>query len=375
MAKRDYYEVLGVPRNASADDIKKAYRKLAMKYHPDRNRDDPKGAEEKFKEVAEAHEVLSDEQKKAAYDRFGHAGVEQSARGGGADGFSSFAESFGDIFGDLFRPRSAQQRAAFRGADLNFALDITLEEAASGKQVELRVPSWQECSDCHGSGAKAGTNPETCSHCHGSGVLQMRQGFFAMQQTCPYCQGKGKIIKERCPSCHGEGQKKTHKTLTINIPAGISDGMRVRSIGDGQPGVNGGMPGDLYIEIHVTKHEIFERDGDDLHCVVPISFATAALGGEIEVPTLSGRAAIDVPEGTQAGKQFRLRGKGIRGINSSYPGDLYCHITLETPVKLTEYQKKLLREFEESLHKGGAKHSPSTEGFWEKAKKFMTGNH
>ncbi|MBR6976619.1 MAG: molecular chaperone DnaJ [Ottowia sp.] len=376
MAKRDYYEVLGVPRNASADDIKKAYRKLAMKYHPDRNRDNPKAAEEKFKEVAEANEVLSDEQKRAAYDQFGHAGVGQGARGGFGGGAefnaNDFAEAFGGIFGDLFARAGARNaQRAFRGADLSYAMEITLEEAAAGKVAQLRIPGWEECSDCHGSGAKAGTSPETCSHCRGSGVIQMRQGFFSVQQTCPYCRGKGKTIKDPCPSCHGEGRKKIQKTLDIEIPAGIDNGMRVRSVGNGEPGVNGGGPGDLYIEIHVKKHEIFERDGDDLHCSVPVSFATAALGGEIEVPTLGGKAAITIPEGTQPGKQFRLRGKGIKGVRSVYPGDLYCHVTLETPVKLTEQQKKLLREFDESLREGGAKHSPGTEGWFKRVQRWV----
>ena len=250
-------------------------------------------------------------------------------------------------------------------------MEITLEEAAAGKVAQLRIPGWEECSDCHGSGAKAGTSPETCSHCRGSGVIQMRQGFFSVQQTCPYCRGKGKTIKDPCPSCHGEGRKKIQKTLDIEIPAGIDNGMRVRSVGNGEPGVNGGGPGDLYIEIHVKKHEIFERDGDDLHCSVPISFTTAALGGEIEVPTLGGKAAINIPEGTQPGKQFRLRGKGIKGVRSVYPGDLYCHVTLETPVKLTEHQKKLLREFDESLSKDGAKHSPGTESFFKRVQRWV----
>ena len=371
MAKRDYYEVLGVPRNASADDIKKAYRKLAMKYHPDRNQDNSKIAEEKFKEVAEAYDTLSDEQKRAAYDQFGHAGVGQSGRGGG-DAFNEFAEAFGGIFGDLFARAGARNaQRATRGADLAYAMEITLEEAAAGKVAQLRIPGWEECDACHGSGAKAGTKAETCSHCRGSGVMQMRQGFFSVQQTCPHCKGTGKFIKEPCPSCHGAGHKKVHKTLDIEIPAGIDNGMRVRSAGNGEPGVNGGAPGDLYIEIHVKKHDIFERDGDDLHCTVPIGFTTAALGGEIEVPTLGGKVAITIPDGTQPGKQFRLRGKGIKGVRSVAPGDLYCHITLETPVKLTEHQKKLLREFDESLKKGGAKHSPSTEGWFKKLHRFL----
>lgn len=372
--KRDYYEVLGVPKNASDDEIKKAYRKLAMKYHPDRNQGDAQGAELKFKEVKEAYEMLSDPQKKAAYDQYGHAGVDPNMRGG-PEGFGGFAEAFGDIFGDIFGQQGGRGarggRQVFRGADLSYAMEISLEEAAGGKEAQIRIPSWDECVTCHGSGAKPGTSAKTCATCHGQGVVQMRQGFFSVQQTCPHCHGTGKIIAEPCGTCHGQGKVKNQKTLEVKIPAGIDDGMRIRSTGNGEPGVGGGPPGDLFIEIRVRKHDIFERDGDDLHCVVPISFTTAALGGEIEVPTLGGKAAIDVPEGTQAGKQFRLRGKGIKGVRSSYPGDLYCHISLETPVKLTEHQRKLLKEFDESLKKGGAKHSPSTESWTDRLKNFF----
>jgi len=374
--KRDYYEVLGVPNNASEDEIKKAYRKLAMKYHPDRNQGDAaKAAEEKFKEAKEAYEMLSDAQKRAAYDQYGHAGVDPNLRGGmgGAEGFGGgFAEAFGDIFGDMFggqRGGARGGRQVYRGSDLSYAMEITLEEAANGKDAQIRIPSWDNCDTCHGSGAKPGTSPKTCGTCNGSGVVQMRQGFFSVQQTCPHCRGTGKIITEPCINCHGQGKVKRQKTLEVKIPAGIDDGMRIRSTGNGEPGTNGGPPGDLYIEIRTKKHDIFERDGDDLHCEVPVSFITAALGGEIEVPTLAGKAAIDIPDGTQAGKQFRLRGKGIKGIRASYPGDLYCHIVVETPVKLTEYQRKLLRDLEESLKKGGAKHSPSTESWTERLKR------
>jgi len=374
--KRDYYEVLGVPKNASEDEIKKAYRKLAMKYHPDRNQGDAaKAAEEKFKEAKEAYEMLSDAQKRAAYDQYGHAGVDPNLRGGmgGAEGFGGgFAEAFGDIFGDMFggqRGGARGGRQVYRGSDLSYAMEITLEEAANGKDAQIRIPSWDNCDTCHGSGAKPGTSPKTCGTCNGSGVVQMRQGFFSVQQTCPHCRGTGKIITEPCINCHGQGKVKRQKTLEVKIPAGIDDGMRIRSTGNGEPGTNGGPPGDLYIEIRTKKHDIFERDGDDLHCEVPVSFITAALGGEIEVPTLAGKAAIDIPEGTQAGKQIRLRGKGIKGIRASYPGDLYCHIVVETPVKLTEYQRKLLRDLEESLKKGGAKHSPSTESWTERLKR------
>ena len=382
MAKKDYYDTLGVPKNASDEDIKKAYRKLAMKHHPDRNQgDSAKAAEEKFKEAKEAYEMLSDDQKRAAYDQYGHAGVDPNMRGAGgpgAEGFGGFAEAFGDIFGDVFGgqrggpQRGAGGRQVFRGGDLSYAMEVTLEEAANGKDAQIRIPSWDDCTTCKGSGAKPGTKVVTCTTCHGHGVVQMRQGFFSVQQTCPQCKGTGKLIPEPCVSCHGVGKTKNNKTLEVKIPAGIDDGMRIRSTGNGEPGTNGGPPGDLYIEIRVKKHEIFERDGDDLHCSVPISFTTAALGGEIEVPTLAGKAAIDIPEGTQAAKQFRLRGKGIKGVRSSYPGDLYCHITVETPVKLTEHQKKLLKEFDESIKKGGAKHSPSEEGWTDKLKNFFS---
>ena len=378
MAKKDYYDTLGVAKNASDEDIKKAYRKQAMKHHPDRNQGDSgKAAEEKFKEAKEAYEMLSDEQKRAAYDQYGHAGVDPNRGGGpGAEGFGGFAEAFGDIFGDVFNgQRGGRQqggRQVFRGGDLSYAMEVTLEEAASGKEAQIRVPSWDDCGTCKGSGAKPGTKVATCTTCHGHGVVQMRQGFFSVQQTCPQCKGTGKLIPDPCSSCHGVGKTKTNKTLEVKIPAGIDDGMRIRSTGNGEPGTNGGPPGDLYIEIRVKKHEIFERDGDDLHCAVPISFTTAALGGEIEVPTLAGKAAIDIPEGTQAAKQFRLRGKGIKGVRSSYPGDLYCHITVETPVKLTEHQRKLLKEFDESLKKGGGKHSPSEDSWTDKLKNFFS---
>lgn len=385
MTKRDLYEVLGVAKNASEEEIKKAYRKLAMKHHPDRNQgDDAKKAEEKFKEAKYAYETLSDAQKREAYDRFGHAGIDPSAaagaRAGGAgpEGFGGFAEAFGDIFGDIFggagggaggRGRGGPQ--VYRGSDLSYSMQITLEDAAHGANKQIRIPTWDECDTCHGSGAKPGTQPKTCSTCHGSGTVTSRMGPFAMQQTCPRCGGSGKIIPEPCPTCHGKGRIKKTKTLEVNIPQGIDDGMRIRSAGNGEPGVNGGPPGDLYIEIHVAKHEVFERDGADLHCEVPVSMVTAALGGKVEVPTLGGKAEIELPEGTQHGKQFRLRGKGIKGLRSSVPGDLYCHIAVETPVKLTEHQRKLLRELDESLKKGGTKHSPNADGWADKVKRFF----
>ena len=251
-------------------------------------------------------------------------------------------------------------------------MEVTLEEAANGKEAQIRIPTWDKCDTCSGSGAKPGTKPIVCTTCHGQGQVQMRQGFFAVQQTCPTCRGTGKIIPDPCVACHGVGKIKKQKTLEVKIPAGIDDNMRIRSAGNGEPGTNGGPAGDLFIEIRLKKHDIFERDGDDLHCAVPISFSTAALGGEIDVPTLAGKAAIDIPEGTQAGKQFRLRGKGIKGVRGSYPGDLYCHVTLETPIKLTEHQRKLLKEFDESLKKGGAKHSPNADSWTDKLKNLFS---
>jgi len=373
MSKRDYYEVLGLAKNASEEDIKKAYRKLAMKHHPDRNNgDDAKKAEEKFKEAKEAYEMLSDSQKRAAYDQYGHAGVDPNLGGrGGAEGFGGFAEAFGDIFGDIFGANARGGRGGqqvYRGSDLSYAMEISLEEAARGKETQIRIPAWDSCETCKGSGAKPGTSPITCTTCHGSGAVQMRQGFFSIQQTCPTCHGSGKIIPEPCVTCHGQGRIKKNKTLEVKIPAGINEGMRIRSSGNGEPGPNGGPNGDLYIEIRIKQHEIFERDGDDLHCTVPIGITNAALGGTIEVPTLGGKAEIDLPEGTQHGKTFRLRGKGIKGVRSSYPGDLYCHVSVETPIKLTEHQRKLLRELDEAFRKAGDRHSPTSKTWSDRVK-------
>ncbi len=374
MAKRDYYEILGVPKNATDDDIKKAYRKLAMKHHPDRNQgDDTKKSEDKFKEGKEAYEMLSDAQKRAAYDQYGHAGVDPSMGGGrpGAEGFGGFADAFGDIFGDIFgggQRRGGGGQQVYRGSDLSYAMEITLEEAAAGKETQIRIPSWESCEPCKGSGAKPGTSPKTCTTCNGSGTVHMRQGFFSIQQTCPQCRGSGKIIAEPCLTCAGAGKTKKQKTLEVKIPGGINEGMRIRSAGNGEPGSNGGPSGDLFIEIRVKQHEIFERDGDDLHCNVPVGMTTATLGGSIEVPTLSTKAEIELPEGTQHGKTFRLRGKGIKGLRSSYPGDLYCHITVETPVKITEHQRKLLKELDESFRKAGDRHSPNSKSWTDRVK-------
>jgi len=376
MAKRDFYETLGVAKNASDEEIKKAYRKLAMKFHPDRN-PDSKQAEDKFKEAKEAYEMLSDPQKREAYDRFGHAGVDPNmgGAGGAGAGFSGgFSDAFGDIFGDIFGGGGARQRGGpqvYRGADLRYNLDITLEQAANGFDTTIRVPSWDECDTCHGSGAKPGTSATTCGTCGGHGQVRMQQGFFSIQQTCPKCHGSGKVIADPCSPCAGSGRVKRNKTLEVKIPAGIDDGMRIRSTGNGEPGMNGGPPGDLYVEIHIKQHAVFQRDGDDLHCEMPISFAKAALGGEIEVPTLSGKVSFSVPEGTQSGKTFRLRSKGVKGVRSGFPGDLFCHVVVETPIKLTDRQKDLLREFEQLTAEGGAKHSPQSKSWMDKVKEFF----
>jgi molecular chaperone DnaJ len=373
MAKRDYYDVLGVAKNATEDELKKAYRKLAMKFHPDRNPNN-KGAEEKFKEAKEAYEVLTDTQKREAYDRFGHAGVDQSVGGGGGQGFGGFADVFGDIFGDIFGGGAAGrggQRGGnvFRGGDLRYAMDVTLEQAAHGFDTEIRVPSWEGCDTCRGSGAKPGTKPQTCRTCSGQGSVRVQQGFFSIQQTCPTCHGSGKVIPEPCETCEGVGRVKRNKTLQVKIPAGIDDGMRIRSAGNGEPGINGGPSGDLYVEIHIKEHTIFQREGDDLHCQVPVTMTTAALGGTVKVPTLGGSAEIELPEGTQSGKTFRLRGKGIKGVRSSYPGDLYAHLMVETPVRLTDKQKQILRDLDHTLKDD--RHSPQTRSWKDKVKEFF----
>ena len=376
MAKRDYYEVLGVAKNVPEEELKKAYRKLAMKHHPDRNPGD-KTSEEKFKEAKEAYEMLSDPEKRAAYDRFGHAGVDPNAGGAGGQDFSGFADAFGDIFGDIFGASRGKGGAGggrsnvYRGSDLRYAMEITLEQAAAGFSTEIRVPSWESCTTCEGTGAKPGTKAETCKTCGGQGQVRMQQGFFSIQQTCPSCHGSGKTIPNPCKPCDGVGRVRKHKKLEVKIPAGIDDGMRIRSAGNGEPGLNGGPPGDLYVEISVKVHRVFQRDGDDLHCEVPVGFARAALGGSIDVPTLNGRASFDLPEGTQTGKTFRLRSKGIKNVRSGVQGELYCHVLLETPVKLSDHQKKILKSFEDSLEEGGTHHSPHSKNWMEKVKEFF----
>ena len=372
MAKKDFYEVLSVNRDASEDDIKKSYRKLAMKYHPDRNPDNP-NAEEHFKEAKEAYEVLSDPQKRSAYDQYGHAGVDPQAggMGGGAAGFGGFAEAFGDIFGDIFGGSPRGRSSVYRGADLRYNLEIGLEEAAKGIEKKIRIPTMEECETCHGSGAKPGTSPITCSTCNGQGQVRMQQGFFSIQQTCPRCHGAGKIVADPCKSCSGVGRIKKQKTLAVKIPAGVDEGDRIRLSGEGEAGTNGGPPGDLYVVIQIRPHGVFQRDQNDLHCEMPISFTTAALGGEIDIPTLDGHAKLKIPAETQSSQVFRLRGKGIKGVRSSTHGDLLCHVVVETPVKLTERQRELLREFEEINQKDGDRHNPRAKSWMDKVKEFF----
>lgn len=369
MAKRDYYEVLGISRDADESEIKKAYRKLAMKYHPDRNAGDSK-AEEKFKEAKEAYEILSDASKRAAYDQYGHAGVDTSAAGpGNAQGFG---DAFSDIFGDIFGMRGGGRSNVHRGADLRYNLEISLEQAARGSETKIRIPTMAICETCDGSGAKPGTSPKTCSTCDGHGQVRMQQGFFSIQQTCPKCHGSGKMITSPCPSCHGAGRIKQHKTLNVKIPAGVDEGDRIRLSGEGEAGINGGPPGDLYVVIQLSSHSIFQREGNDLHCEIPISFATAALGGEIEVPTLEGHAKIKISAETQTGKIFRLRGKGIKGVRSHAAGDLLCHVVVETPVNLTSRQKELLQELEDISQKDNSRHSPRAKSWMERAREFFS---
>ncbi len=377
MSKKDFYEVLGVNRDASDDDIKKAYRKLAMKFHPDRN-PDSKEAEEKFKEAKEAYEILSDGQKRAAYDQYGHAGVDpQAGMGGGGFGGGGFADAFSDIFGDIFGGGQGGGRGGrsnvYRGSDLRYNMEITLEEAARGVERQIKIPAHEECDVCHGSGAKPGTEAKTCHTCNGQGQVRVSQGFFSIQQTCPTCHGSGKYIPDPCRNCHGTGRVQTTKTLAVKIPGGVDEGDRIRLSGEGEPGVNGGPHGDLYVVIHIKQHSVFEREGNDLHCEMPISITAAALGGEIEIPTLDGKARISIPAGTQSGQVFRLRGKGIKGVRSAVTGDLMCHVMLETPVNLTSRQKELLREFEQISQDEPAKHNPRAKSFMDKVKDFFGG--
>ncbi len=371
MSKRDYYEVLGVERDVSEKDLKKAYRRVAMKFHPDRNPDD-QDAENKFKEASEAYEVLANSQKRAAYDQFGHAGVEgQGGMGGGGQGFGSFSDIFGDVFGDIFggaqggRGRGGPQR----GSDLRYTLELDLEEAVRGTTVKIRVPTLVGCGTCDGTGAKAGSRPQPCTTCGGHGQVRMQQGFFSVQQTCPSCRGKGSIIADPCADCRGQGRVEETKTLSVKVPPGVDTGDRIRLSGEGEAGPDGGPPGDLYVQVAVRQHEIFEREGKNLYCEVPISFVDAALGGELEVPTLDGRVKLKVPAETQTGKLFRLRGKGVAPVRGGAAGDLLCRVVLETPVNLSHKQKELLRDLQASMR--GNANSPKQNTWFEGMKNFF----
>jgi molecular chaperone DnaJ len=373
MAKRDYYEVLGVAPNASEADLKKAYRRMAMKYHPDRNPGDAE-AESRFKEAKEAYEVLADPQKRSAYDQFGHAGVDPSAAGGAGFGSGNFADIFGDVFGDIFGAsarRGPGGARVFRGADLRYTLELTLEDAVAGTEAEIDIPTLTACDTCGGDGAAPGSKPETCPTCHGHGDVRVQQGFFSIQQTCPRCRGSGKIVVDPCGSCRGKGRVQETKRLSVKIPAGVDTGDRIRLTGEGEPGENGGPPGDLYVQVAVREHPIFKRDGADLRCEIPVSFPTAALGGEMEVPTLDGRVTLRVPPGTQSGKIFRIRGKGVTPVRGATAGDLLCRVMLETPVNLTARQKELLEEFAETLEDGGEKHNPKGSSWLDSVKSFF----
>ena len=374
MSKRDYYEVLGVQRNASEAELKKAFKRLAMKHHPDRNPDDT-AAEEKFKEAKEAYEILGDAQKRAAYDQFGHAGVDASMGGGHPGGNASFSDIFGDVFGDIFSggggPGSSQQRAR-RGADLRYNMELSLEDAVRGTTAKIRVPTSVACSTCGGSGAQKGSKPEQCTTCGGVGQVRMQQGFFSLQQTCPQCQGAGQMIKNPCGTCHGQGRTQEHKTLSVKVPAGVDNGDRIRLSGEGEAGERGAPSGDLYVQIAVKEHPLFVRDENNLYCEVPISFVTAAIGGSLEVPTLNGKVKLKIPAETQTGKMFKLRGKGVKSVRGGPVGDLLCRIQIETPVNLNGKQKELLKHFDETMSDQGAKkHSPKEHSWLDGVKKFI----
>ena len=368
MSKRDYYEVLGVSKTASSAEMKKAYKQKAMKYHPDRN--PGVDGKEKFKEAKEAYEILSNEDKRAAYDRFGHEGV-KGGFGAGGGGSGNFSDIFGDVFGDIFGGggRGGQQRQA-RGSDLRYNLELALEQAVSGTTVQIKIPTYVNCEGCGGSGAKKGTNPVNCTTCGGAGQVRMQQGFFSIQQTCPACHGQGKMIKEPCTTCAGQGRTKKVKTLSVKVPAGVDTGDRIRLSGEGEAGGPGSVPGDLYVQIHVKEHEIFQREAENLYCEVPIGFHLAVLGGDLEVPTLNGRVKLHIPAETQTGKMFRLRGKGVKPMRGGAAGDLMCRVVVETPVKLTKEQKSLMERFAKSLE-GETKHSPQATSWFDGVKRFF----
>jgi len=368
MAKRDYYEVLGADRNASEGDLKKSYRKLAMKYHPDRNPDDA-DAESKFKEASEAYEVLSDADKRAAYDRMGHAAFEHGGMGGAGAG--DFGDIFSDVFGDIFGGGRGGRSQVQRGSDLRYTLELALEQAVQGDTIEIKVPVLASCDDCDGTGAAPGSKPKTCDDCGGAGQVRVSQGFFSLQQTCPRCRGAGQTISNPCKTCRGHGRVERQKTLSVKVPGGVDNGDRIRLAGEGEAGPNGGPSGDLYVQIAVKEHPLFERDGKHLYCEVPIAFTTAVLGGDIEVPTLDGRVKLKVPAETQTGKLFRVRGKGVAPVRGGATGDLLCRVEVETPVKLNDKQKTLLEEFQASLESGGKRHSPRESSWFQGVKDFF----
>ena len=373
MAKRDYYTVLDVAKGASEADIKQAYRRLAMKHHPDRNPDD-KGAEDKFKEIKEAYEVLSDASKRAIYDQQGHAGLEGGRASGGGHPGEGFSDIFGDVFGDIFgggRGGGGGRSQVFRGADLQYNLELDLTQAVFGTTVEIDIPKLCECETCKGSGAAKGSNPSTCETCNGIGQVRVTQGFFQLQQPCPRCRGSGKIVKNPCDTCLGQGRVRRTKKLSVKVPPGVDNGDRIRLGAEGEAGRNGGPPGDLYVEVRVREHAIFERDGENLSCDIPVSFATAVLGGTVIVPTLDGQVALKIPAETQSGRVFRLRDKGVKPVRGSVRGDLFCKVMVETPVKLTSEQRDLLKKFDESLRGDEKAHSPREESFFEGVRKFF----
>ncbi|NOX28384.1 MAG: molecular chaperone DnaJ [Gammaproteobacteria bacterium] len=374
MSKRDYYDVLGVERNASEAELKKSYRRLAMKYHPDRNtNDDSSGAEDKFKEAKEAYEVLNDGQKRAAYDQFGHAGL-GGAGGAGAAGAGGFSDIFEDVFGDIFgggRGGGRGHGGVNRGSDLRYDLELSLEDAVAGTTVKIRVPTRARCGTCSGSGAKKGSKPVTCETCAGHGQVRVQQGFFSIQQACPKCSGKGTVISDPCGTCHGQGRVQESKTLSVKIPPGVDEGDRIRLSGEGEAGEHGGPSGDLYVQVRVKPHTLFQRNNADLICEVPIDVVTASLGGELKIPTLSGRVKLKVPAETQTGKVFRLRGKGARTVHSDKVGDLLCQVSVETPVKLTAEQKEILKHFQRTITESNQEHSPKSKSWLDSVKKVF----
>ena len=373
MSEQDLYQTLGIEKNSSNADIKKAYRKLAMKYHPDRNPDDS-AAEQKFKSIQKAYAVLSDKQKRAAYDQFGHAGVNpQGGMGGGFNTGDAFNDIFGDVFGDIFGGGRGQARrsSAQRGSDLRYQVNLTLEQAVFGDKINVEIPSYNQCDSCTGSGAKEGTSATRCIKCDGRGAVRVQQGFFTLQQTCPECRGSGETIKDPCTICSGSGRKRTNRTIAIKIPAGVDNADRIRLSGEGEAGIKGGPSGDLYVDVTIKKHDIFEREGNHLICTIPISFGKAVLGGTVEVPTIDGAVNLSIPSETQSGKTFRLKGKGIKSYRENFFGDLYCTVQVETPVSLTDEQKEILRQFDRSVNDSNTDHRPNKKTWTDSVSDFF----